>query len=112
MRSHGLENEKTPLFQGCTPRLGRLPLIPMLGIRRAALLRLLGDTVWRHLSLLGGLMLRLLLDVGRYAHSYKQHRVDYSRRHPPTQSIDIHGTPQSQSLAKRLQVEDCPQKAA
>ena len=76
MPSQGLENEKTPLFQGCIPRLGTLPLIPMLAVLRELLLRLLGETVWRHLLLLGGLLLRLLLAVGRYAHSYKQHRAD------------------------------------
>jgi hypothetical protein len=48
----------------------------MLGVRREVLLRLLGETVWRHLLLLGGLMLRLLLDVGRHARSYQQQRAD------------------------------------
>ena len=76
MPSQGLENEKTLLFQGCIPRFGTLPLLPMLAVLRELLLRLLGETVWRHLLLLGGLLLRLLLAVGRYAHSYKQHRAD------------------------------------
>ena len=76
MPSRGLENEKTALFQGCIPRFSTLPLIPRLAVRRELLLRLLGETVWRHLLLLGGLWLRLLLAVGRYAHSYKQHRAD------------------------------------
>jgi hypothetical protein len=74
--SHGLENEKTALFQGCIPRFGSLPLIRMSAVLRELLLRLLGETVWRYLLLLGGLLLRLLLAVGRYAHSYKQHRAD------------------------------------
>ena len=76
MPSQGLEDEKTPLFQGCILRFGTLPLIPMLAVLRELLLRLLGATVWRHLLRLGGLLLRLLLALGRYAHSYKQHRTD------------------------------------
>jgi hypothetical protein len=48
----------------------------MLSEPRELLLRLLGETAWRHLLLLGGLFLRLLLTVGRHAHSYKQHRAD------------------------------------
>ncbi len=74
MPSHGLENEKTSLFQGCIPRFGTLPLIPVLAVLRELLL--LGETVWRHLLLLGGLLLRLLLAFGRYVHSCKQHRAD------------------------------------
>jgi hypothetical protein len=74
--SQGFEHEKTPLFQGCIPRLGTLPLIPVLAVPRELLPRLLGETVWRHLLLLGGLLLRLLLAVGRDAHSQKQHRAD------------------------------------
>jgi hypothetical protein len=74
--SQGLEKEKTALFQGCIPRFGPLPLIPILAVLRELLLRLFGETVWRHLLLLGGLLLRLLLALGRYAHSYKQHRAD------------------------------------
>jgi hypothetical protein len=83
MPSQGLENEKTALFQGCIPRFGTLPLIPMLAVLRELLPRLLGETVWHHLLLLGGLSLRLLLAVGRYAQSQKQHRADYSRLHHP-----------------------------
>jgi len=75
MPSQGLENEKTALYQGCIPKFGTLPPIPMLAVLRE-LLRLLGETVWRHLLLLGGLLLRLLLAVGWYAYSYKQHRAD------------------------------------
>jgi hypothetical protein len=48
----------------------------MMGVRRQVLLRPLGETVWRHLLLLGGLLLRLLLNVGWYAHSDKQHGAD------------------------------------
>jgi hypothetical protein len=76
MPSQGLEDEKTPLFQGCIPRLGTLSLIHMLAVLRELLLRLLGETLWRHLLLLGGLLLRFLLALGRYAHSYKQHRTE------------------------------------
>ncbi len=72
----GLENEKTALFHGYIPRFGTQPLLPMLAVLRELLLRLSGQTVWRHLLLLGGRLLRLLLAVGRYAHSYKQHRAD------------------------------------
>jgi hypothetical protein len=67
---------KTTLFQGCIPQFGTLPLIPLLAERRELLRRLLGETVSRHLLLLGDLLLRLLLAVGRHAHSYKQHRTD------------------------------------
>jgi hypothetical protein len=74
--SHGLENEKTALFQGPIPQFGTLPLIPMLAVQRELLRRLWGETVWRNLLRLGGLLLRLLLALGRYAHSYKQHRAD------------------------------------
>jgi hypothetical protein len=47
-----------------------------LAVLRELRLTLWGETVWRHLLLLGRLWLRLLLAVGRYAHSYKQHRAD------------------------------------
>lgn len=76
MPSHGLENKKASFFQGCIPRFGTLPLIPVLAGLRELLLRLFGETVWRHLLVLGGLLLRLLLAVGRYAHSYQHHRAD------------------------------------
>lgn len=76
MSPQGLENEKTALFHGYIPRFGTQPLLPMLAVLRELLLRLSGQTVWRHLLLLGGRLLRLLLAVGRYAHSYKQHRAD------------------------------------
>ena len=59
MPSHGLENEKTPLYQRCFPRFGTLPLITMLAVRCEMLLRLLGETVGCHPLLLGGLLLRL-----------------------------------------------------
>jgi hypothetical protein len=76
MPFQGLENEKTALFQGCIPRFGALPLIPMLAVRGELLLRLLGETAGRHLLLLGGLLLRWWLAVGRYAHSHQQHQAD------------------------------------
>jgi hypothetical protein len=37
----------------------------MLAVRRELLLRLLGETVWRHLLLLGDRLLRLWLAIGR-----------------------------------------------
>ena len=76
MPSQGFESEKTALYQGCVPRFGTLLLVPMLSVLRELLLRLLGETARRHLLLLGGLFLRLLLAVGRHAHSYNQHRDD------------------------------------
>jgi hypothetical protein len=73
-------------------RLGAL-LRLLLGV---LLLRLLLGTLRLRLRLLLRLLfpvlLRLWLAVGRHAHSHKQHRADYSRRHP-VQNIDIHGTP-------------------
>jgi hypothetical protein len=88
-----LDNEKTALFKGCIPRFGTLPLIPRLAVLHELLLRVLGETVWRHDLLLDGQLLWLLLAVSRDAHSCKQHGADDSRRCPPLPCIDIHGMP-------------------
>jgi hypothetical protein len=60
-------------------------------LRRRLLLRALRRRLLLFLLFL--VLLRLWLGVGRFAHYHKQHRADYTRRHHPVESIDIHGTP-------------------
>jgi hypothetical protein len=76
--------------------LGALLLGLLLG---ALLLGLLLSTLLLRLLLflLFLVLLGLWLSAGRYAHSHKQHRADYSRRHHPVQGIDIHGNPPQKS---------------